>query len=90
MSAQLTILTVEDVSAFVDGELEREERREVAACARDDDRVACRIAAWQWQIGLLHAAFGSVADDPVPERLARVARRAAAGDSCANIGTGAG
>jgi anti-sigma factor RsiW len=76
MSAQLTILTADDVSAFVDGELGREERLEVAACARDDERVACRIAAWQWQIGLLHRAFGGT-DEPVPPRLSRIARQAA-------------
>lgn len=80
MSAQLTILTAEDVSAFVDGELGREGRLEVAACARDDDRVACRIAAWRWQIGLLHRAFGGT-DEPVPPRLSRIARQAASGHS---------
>jgi anti-sigma factor RsiW len=77
MNAELVVMTGEDVSAFVDGELAREDRQDVAACARDDDRVACRIAAWQWQQGLLHAAFGAVADEPVPEALASVPWRAA-------------
>lgn len=76
MNAKVVVMTAEDVSAFVDGELGREERFDLAACARDDDRVACRIAAWQWQQGLLYGAFGAVVDEPVPEALAVVARRA--------------
>jgi anti-sigma factor RsiW len=75
VNAELVVLTVEDVSSFIDGELGREERLDVVACARDDDRVACRIAAWQWQQGLLHGAFGAVVDEPVPEAMARIARR---------------
>jgi anti-sigma factor RsiW len=69
MPAELIVMTAEDVSAFVDGELGRDERQDVAACARDDDRVACLIAAWQWQQGLLHVAYGALTDEPVPVAL---------------------
>jgi anti-sigma factor RsiW len=69
MPAQLTVITAADVSAFVDGELDAQERCDVAACARDDDRVARLIAAWQRQLGLLHAAFGRLCDEPLPKRL---------------------
>jgi anti-sigma factor RsiW len=66
---KLVVITPADVSAFVDGELSPEERRDVMACARDDDRVACLIGAWRWQIGLLHEVFGRTVEEPIPERL---------------------
>lgn len=75
MNAEVVVMTTEDVSAFVDGELAHEDRSDVAACARDDDRVACRIAAWQWQQGLLHCVFGGVIDEPLPKALRMAARR---------------
>lgn len=68
-SLELVVITPADVSAFVDGELSPEESRDVADCARDDDRVACLIGAWRWQLGLLHAAFGRTVEEPIPERL---------------------
>jgi anti-sigma factor RsiW len=69
---ELVVLTTADVSAFVDGELAPEERRDVEACARDDDRVTCLVRAWQWQLGLLYAAYGRTIEEPVPERLRRI------------------
>jgi anti-sigma factor RsiW len=68
---KLVVITPADVSAFVDGELSPEERRDVMACARDDDRVACLIGAWRWQIELLHEVFGRTVEEPIPERLRR-------------------
>lgn len=68
-SIELVVITPADVSAFVDGELSREERRDVVECARDDDRAACLLRAWQWQLGLLYAAFGRIIEEPTPERL---------------------
>lgn len=68
-AAELVVITPADVSAFLDGELSPEERRDVAACVRDDDRAACMLTAWQWQLGLLCAAFGRIIDEPTPERL---------------------
>jgi anti-sigma factor RsiW len=75
MPAQLTVFTPADVSAFVDGELDAQERQDVAACAREDDRVARLIAAWQRQLGLLYAAFGRLCDEPLPKRLLEVLRQ---------------
>ena len=66
---ELVILTPEDISAFVDGELAPEERRDVTECLRDDDRAVCLLQAWQWQLGLLYAAFGRIVDEPLPARL---------------------
>lgn len=71
MAAQieLVVVTPADISAFVDGELSFEERHDVAACARTDERAAFWINAWHWQLALLHQAFGRVIEEPVPERL---------------------
>ena len=68
-SIELVIITPAEVSAFVDGELSREDRSDVAACVRDDDRAACLVSAWQWQLGLLYAAFGRIVEEPTPRRL---------------------
>jgi anti-sigma factor RsiW len=68
-SIELVIITPAEVSAFVDGELSPEERADVTACVRDDDRAACLFAAWQWQLALLYAAFGRIIEEPTPARL---------------------
>ena len=75
MSAELVVLTGADVSAFVDGELPPEERWDVAACARDDERVASLLAAWLWQLRLIHNAFGQDCKKPLPDRLTGIVRR---------------
>jgi anti-sigma factor RsiW len=66
---ELVVITPADISAFVDGELTSEERRDVAACVRTDERAAFWINAWQSQLALLHEAFGRVVEEPVPKRL---------------------
>jgi anti-sigma factor RsiW len=66
---ELIIITPVEVSAFIDGELSADERSDIAACVRDDDRAACLVAAWQWQQALLYAAFGRIIEEPTPQRL---------------------
>jgi anti-sigma factor RsiW len=68
-AVELVVITPAEVSAFVDGELSREERSDVAACVRDDERAAGMVQAWQWQLGLLYAAFGRIIDEPIPRKL---------------------
>ena len=68
-SIELIVITPAEVSAFVDGELSREDRSDVAACVRDDERAAWMVRAWQWQLALLYAAFGRIVDEPTPQRL---------------------
>lgn len=68
-SIELVVITPADVSAFVDGELSREERNDVAACVRDDERAACLLNAWRLQLAQLYAAFGRIVDEPTPQRL---------------------
>lgn len=66
---ELVIIAPAELSAYVDGEFGPDERRDVAACIREDERAICLIRSWQWQLGLLHAAFAEVVDEPVPARL---------------------
>ena len=68
-SIELVVITPMEVSAFVDGELAREEQSDVAACVRDDERAECLVSAWRWQLALLYAAFGRIIEEPVPRRL---------------------
>ena len=68
-SVELVVITPVEVSAFVDGELGAEERSDVEACLRDDDRAACLVSAWYWQLGLLHAAFARTVEEATPPRL---------------------
>jgi anti-sigma factor RsiW len=68
-SIELIVITPAEVSAFVDGELSHEDRSDVAACVRDDERAAGMVRAWQWQLALLYAAFGRIVDEPTPQRL---------------------
>lgn len=69
---EVVFITPAEISAFLDGELSPEERRDVAACAKEDDRAACLIAPWQWQAAMFYAAFGPIANEPIPERLRRI------------------
>lgn len=66
---ELVVVTPMEISAFVDGELCPEERQDVEACVRDDDRATCLVSAWHWQLGLLYAAYGRTIEEPTPERL---------------------
>jgi anti-sigma factor RsiW len=66
---ELVVITPVDLSAFIDGELDPEERHNVAACVRDDERAALWLNAWHWQLALLHGAFGRTIEEPVPARL---------------------
>lgn len=64
-----------DLQAYVDGRLDAERRALVEAwlAARPDE--AERVAAYRRLSGEVRAAYQSMLDEPVPERLARLARR---------------
>ena len=64
------IVTEDELHAYVDGELPADRREAVEAwlAAHADDST--RVAAWRGQIEALRARYGSIADEPVPARLA--------------------
>jgi anti-sigma-K factor RskA len=78
---RLDILTVEDLSAYVDGELDEETAASVEAALRSDDRVAAFIEAFRRQIADLHRLHGGdmpqggAGIDKIPPRLAHLINR---------------
>ena len=68
----------EMLMAYADGELDAAERAQVEAAMATDPQLAQRVSAHQALRRRLAAGFGSVLEEPVPERLASVARSAAA------------
>lgn len=67
------MISQEQIVAYVDGELDDADRAEVEAAAKADPVVAADIAAHRSLRAQLAAAFGPIADEPVPEALLRAA-----------------
>jgi anti-sigma factor RsiW len=69
MNERTVPVTEDELHALLDGELPADRRQEVEAwlAAHPDD--AARLAAWRSQDDAIRVRFGSVADEPVPERL---------------------
>ena len=63
------MITAEKIVAYVDGELDEAGLAEVEAAAATDPAIAADIAAHRSLRAQLAAAFGPIADEPVPERL---------------------
>ena len=62
-------LSEETLMAYVDGELDRPTREQIAKAVAADPEVARRVAAHQAVRGTLRAAFDPVLKEPVPARL---------------------
>lgn len=84
----------EELSAWVDGEGSSAERAEIEVWLRAHPNEAARVLAWAGDRDALHAAFASVAREPVPARLAEVVWQrygvAATGAAGARADTAAG
>jgi hypothetical protein len=68
----------EMLMAYADGELDAVERAQVAAAVAADPQLARRVAMHQTLRRTLAAGFADVLTEPVPERLASLARTSAA------------
>ena len=70
-------VTDDELHAFVDGELPAERRPAVEAWLAAHPEDAARVAAWQAQTDLIRGRYGTVAQQPVPQRLCldRLSRR---------------
>jgi hypothetical protein len=71
----------EMLMAYADGELDAAERAQVEAAMAVDPELAQRVSAHQALRRTLATGFGKVLEEPVPERLASVARTAGAHSS---------
>src|SRR5690554_8141912 len=59
------------LSAYVDGELDRQRTREIEAWIESDPEASAAVRAYRDQRALLHAAFDTVLSEPLPARLTR-------------------
>lgn len=71
-------VTDEDLIAYLHVALSVEDIDQVQACLAADPAYGATVAAWSRQTAALHALYGPVAEEQVPERLTRVIRRAEA------------
>jgi anti-sigma factor RsiW len=63
------IVSEDELSAYVDGELADDRRGAVEAWLATHPDDAARVAAWRTQIELIRARYGAVADEKPPQRL---------------------
>jgi negative regulator of sigma E activity len=68
----------EDLTAYVDGELDDEKRQQVQDAIHRDPEIARRVASHQALRDTLRKGFEPVLQEPVPERLLTAARSASA------------
>ena len=64
----------EDLHAFLDGALDAEQARMVAAAIDADPALAARLAGFRADKAMLKTAYGALADEPVPEHWLALAR----------------
>jgi hypothetical protein len=76
----------EILMAFVDGELDAKLRAEIAAAIEKDPALARRVEQQRTLSTQVSGAFAKVLNQPVPERLTRAARGAAASEAAASRG----
>lgn len=70
MTVDNTPVTPDELHAFVDGELPADRHEAVNAWLATHPDDAALVAAWRAQADTIRARYGSVAGEPVPERLA--------------------
>jgi anti-sigma factor RsiW len=64
-----------ELHALVDGQLDAERRAAVERWLEAHPEEAARLTGWRRQNASIQAAYGAVADEPVPERLRPLAPR---------------
>lgn len=69
MTEPITPVTEDELHAFVDGELPEDRRAAVEDWLSSHADDAALVAAWRTQAEMIRARYGSVANEPVPERL---------------------
>ena len=62
-------VTEDELHAYVDGELPAERSGDVEAWLAAHPEDAARVQAWRAMAEALHARYGQVIDEPVPQRL---------------------
>ena len=75
MKAHAQPITLDDLMAYVDGQLDAERRRQVEALIASDPLTAERIAGMRTQRQALRAHYDPVLSEPIPLRLLTVRRQ---------------
>ena len=81
--------TDETLMAFVDGELDAVQHADLERALTGDSALQARVAALQTQRRRVSAAFATVLDEPMPDRLAILLANAPASPSAAVVNLGA-
>jgi len=81
--------TDDTLMAFVDGELDAAQRADLERALVGDVALQARMAALQSQRQRVSAAFATVLDEPMPDRLAKLLANAPAAPSAAVVDLGA-
>jgi anti-sigma factor RsiW len=66
---------LEDLSAFVDGELAPERAAEIAEAIRRNPALLDQLDSYRQQTKSLHALYDPVLHAPLPDNLSQLARR---------------
>lgn len=74
MPTLLDVITIEDLSAFVDGQADGDLTEAIEELDLQDDRCAETLGAFMAQNALLHRALDPMKDEPMPERLLKLVR----------------
>jgi anti-sigma factor RsiW len=69
MIDQNSPVTEDELHAYADGELPADRRGAIEAWLASHPDEAARVAAWRVQAKAMRTRYGTVADEPVPERL---------------------
>jgi len=69
MTTRDSPVTGDELHAYVDGELPADRREAVTAWLAEHPDEAALVAAWRAQAEAIHARYGAIANEPVPERL---------------------
>ncbi|WP_420566290.1 anti-sigma factor family protein [Thalassobaculum sp.] len=74
MPTLLDVITIEDLSAFVDGQADGDLAEAIEELDLQDDRCAETLGAFMAQNALMHRALDPMMDEPTPQRLVDLIR----------------
>lgn len=78
-AAAMKRLTMSDINAYLDGALSEAERREMEEAIRQDPEAAALLQLHRRHVQELHRLYDAVLDEPIPQRMIDLLRRAREG-----------
>ena len=74
MPTLLDVITIEDLSAFVDGQVDGDLAEAIEELDLEDDRCAEVLSAYIAQNALMHRSMDPMLSEPVPKKLIALLR----------------